>query len=196
MRVAAGAAALLALVAASGCGGGEEVSGDPTLTVYVSAPLSGPDAREGQAVADGAKAELAGAGGEAAGVAVEVVVLDTGPDTGGDDPAPAGEDLVRAAAAARQATQDSTAIAYIGELDSAATLTSLPITNDARLLQVSTGAGDVELVAPFEGSDEVPPDTQTTGVAYVRDARRPRWRPGGAGGGGDGARAGRHRPGG
>ena len=104
--------------------------------------------------------------------------MDTGPDTGGDDPAPAEEDLVRAAAAARQATQDSTAIAYIGELDSAATLTSLPITNDARLLQVSTGAGDVELVAPFEGSDEVPPETQTTGVRTFGTLARPRWRPG------------------
>ena len=73
-------------------------------------------------------------------------------------------DLVRAAANARQATQDSTAIAYIGELDSAATLTSLPITNDARMLQVSPSAGAVELVAPFDGSDEVPPETQPSGA--------------------------------
>ena len=37
------------------------------------------------------------------------------------------------------ATQDSTAIAYLGDFESGATRSSLPITNEARMLQVSPG---------------------------------------------------------
>ena len=103
-------------------------------------------------------------GGEAAGIAVEAVVLDSGPGASASEPTTEDADPVRAGANAREATEDSTAIAYIGELDSETTRTSLPITNDARLLQISTAADDVELVAPFEGSDEVPPETQPSGV--------------------------------
>ena len=40
----------------------------------------------------------------------------------------------------------------------------MPITNDADLLQIAPGSPAPELVAPFEGSDEVPPETQPTGV--------------------------------
>ena len=35
------------------------------------------------------------------------------------------------------ATQDSTAIAYLGDFESGATRASLPVTNSARMLQVS-----------------------------------------------------------
>jgi hypothetical protein len=160
-RSAAGAL-IVALAAGSGCGG-SDASDDASLTFYVSVPLSGPDAREGRAVAEGARSALADAGGVAAGVDVEEVVLDSGPGASAGEQT-ATDAVVRAAASAREATQDSTAIAYIGELDSQTTRTSLAITNDARMLQISTGAGDVELVAPFEGSDEVPVETQPTGA--------------------------------
>ena len=166
MRAQAPAAALLVTLAALGigCGGADEAAGDPSLAVYVSAPLSGPDAVEGLAVADGARDALADAGGEAAGVEVEAVVLDSGPGASASEPTEEEADPVRAAVNARMATQDSTAIAYIGELDPATTRTSLPITNDARILQVSPTAGAVDLVAPFDGSDEVPPETQPSGA--------------------------------
>ncbi len=166
MRAQAPAAALLVTLAAFGigCGGADEAAGDPSLAVYVSAPLSGPDAVEGLAVADGARDALADAGSEAAGVEVEAVVLDSGPGASASEPTEEEADPVRAAVNARMATQDSTAIAYIGELDPATTRTSLPITNDARILQVSPTAGAVDLVAPFDGSDEVPPETQPSGA--------------------------------
>ena len=167
MRAQALAAALLVTLAAFGigCGGADEAAGDPSLAVYVSAPLSGSDAVEGLAVADGAREALADAGGEAAGVEVEAVVLDSGPGASASEPTEEEEaDPVRAAVNARMATQDSTAIAYIGELDPATTRTSLPITNDARMLQVSPTAGAADLVAPFDGSDEVPTETQPSGA--------------------------------
>jgi hypothetical protein len=166
MRAQAPAAALLVTLAAFGigCGGADEATGDPSLAVYVSAPLSGPDAVEGLAVADGARDALADAGSEAAGVEVEAVVLDSGPGASASEPTEEEADPVRAAVNARMATQDSTAIAYIGELDPATTRTSLPITNDARILQVSPTAGAVDLIAPFDGSDEVPPETQPSGA--------------------------------
>ncbi|MGI9021077.1 MAG: hypothetical protein ACR2G3_10245 [Solirubrobacterales bacterium] len=157
-------ALLVAGALAGGCGGNGSEGGEPSLAVYVSTPLSGPRAADGLAVADGARQALKEAGGAAAGIAVEVVVLDSGPGASAARPTAEGADPVRAAANARTATQDSTAIAYVGELDSATTGTSLPITNDARMLQVSPTAGDVELTAPFEGSDEVPEETQPSGA--------------------------------
>ena len=62
-----------------------------------------------------------------------------------DDAGPSGATDALAGANARRATEDSTAIAYVGELDSGTTRTSLPITNEAGLLQVSPGASAVDL---------------------------------------------------
>jgi len=61
---------------------------------------------------------------------VRVVVLD---DTGGS----ARWTLASAGANARAAAQDSAAIAFIGDLDSGATRASLPITNQAGLVQIA-----------------------------------------------------------
>lgn len=146
----------------AGCGGSQDPAEDPTLRVYVSVPLSGPEAETGRQIARGAREALTDGGGEAAGVRVKAVVLDSGPgEAARDDPFGA---VARAGSNAREAVQDSTAIGYVGELDSASTRTSLPITNDARLLQVSPNADAAYLVAPFEGSDEVPEATQPSGV--------------------------------
>jgi branched-chain amino acid transport system substrate-binding protein len=69
-----------------------------------------------------------------------------------------------AAANARQAAQDSTAIAYVGDFDSGATRFSLPITNEARILQVSPASAAVDLVQPYLGAgDQVPEDVQPSG---------------------------------
>lgn len=142
---------LLLAIATAGCGGGSEPAPDAEVTVYVSVPADGPLAADGDEVAAGAKQALADAGGEAGGVPVDLQVLE------------AGDTAAEFAANARRADEDSTSIAYIGELDPVATLSSVPITNDARMLQVSPTAYDPELVAPFEGSDEVPAETQSTG---------------------------------
>ena len=141
------------LVVAAGCGSSS--SGDPALTVYVSAPLSGPDAGDGGDVADAARRALEDAGGQAGGTEVKLVVL--------DDAGPGGATDALAGANARQATEDSTAIAYVGELDSGTTRTSLPITNQAGMLQVSPGASAVDLTRSAPGSDQIPQETQPSG---------------------------------
>ena len=141
----------MALVVA-GCGLGDaEPADDAELTVYVSTPKSGPLAADGREIVAGASDALAEAGGEAGGVAVSAAYVETA------------RDPAAVAANARRAVEDSASIAYIGELDSTATLSSLPITNEALMPQLSPTAGDPELVAPFDGSDEAPPETQSTG---------------------------------
>lgn len=162
MRVRGCVAALLVAPAAAAIGCGGEPPADAALTVYVSMP----DTAEGRQVTAGAEEALAQSGGEAGGVEIRAVGLRAPGDAAG------------IGANARRAVEDSTSIAYIGELDSTSTLTSLPITNDARLLQVSPTADASDLVAPFEGSNDVPPETQSTGertfatVAELRGSAR------------------------
>jgi hypothetical protein len=155
MRVSVVAGVLL-LALLAGCGS-PEATGDARLTVYLSAPLTGPGAADGKAVVTGARGALADAGEEAGGLPVTLKILDVAEDGPPWSP-------VAAAANARTATQDSTSIGYLGDLESGATRASLPVTNDAGLLQIAPGSPAPELVAPFEGSDELPPETQPTGV--------------------------------
>jgi branched-chain amino acid transport system substrate-binding protein len=150
--------ALIGLVAASGCAGDDGSGSDGPVTVYVSLPLHGASAPDGRDAADGARLALADAHGAAGERKVRAVVLD---DTEG------AADRARwrpaqAAANARQATEDSTAIAYVGDFESGATRSSLPITNAARMLQVSPASSAVDLVSPLPGSDDVP-DVQASG---------------------------------
>lgn len=154
----AAALALVALVALAGCGAtGSTPPGDAVLTVYVSAPLSGPARAEGQEVADGARRALDDAGAEAGGVDVRARYLDVaGRNETRFDP-------VTAAANARSAAEDSTAIAYVGELDSGATRTSSPILNEAGILQAAPGSGAEDLVRAGAASDDVPLEVQPTG---------------------------------
>jgi branched-chain amino acid transport system substrate-binding protein len=147
------AVAVAAGALAAGCGGG---SGDPELSIYLSAPLRGPVAADGRDIADGARLALGDAGREAGGVAVRLKVL--------DDAGSGGSEAALAGANARRATEDSTAIAYLGELDSGTTRTSLPITNEAGLLQVSPGASAVDLTREAPGSDQVPTEVQPSGT--------------------------------
>jgi len=140
-------------LAVTGCG---ETASEPApgaeLTVYVSLPLRGPLAADGRDAADGARLALAEADREAAGFAVRAELIDDTEGSSRDALASPAE----ASANARAASEDSTAIAYIGELTSGATRASLPVTNEARMLQVSPGAGAVDLVSEFRGTDEVP----------------------------------------
>ncbi|MDX6583461.1 MAG: branched-chain amino acid transport system substrate-binding protein [Solirubrobacterales bacterium] len=154
------ALAAVAVLAAGGCaGGGGGPDADAQLTVYVSLPLRGPSGGDGQDAADGARLALADAGGVAGGVAVEANYLD---DTEGEGAA-AVWTPAQAAANARTASQDSTAIAYLGDFESGATRASLPVTNAAQVLQVSPASSAGDLVAPVPGSDEVP-DAQPSGT--------------------------------
>ncbi len=162
-RPGAAVALTLAVLAGiwSGCASpGSGIEAGEQVTVYVSNPLRGPEGSQGRDVADGARLALADAGGKVGELAVRARYLD---DTGGHG-AHAGWSAAAAAANARRAAEDSTAIAYLGDFDSGATRFSLPITNEARLLQVSAASSAVDLVQPYLGAgDQVPEDVQPTG---------------------------------
>lgn len=148
----------LVLGALAGCGADRpEATGDPSLAIYVSAPLTGPAGTDGRDIADGARLAVDDAGGEAGGIELKVEYLDVaGRNETRSDPVIAGEN-------ARAATQDSTTIAYIGELDSATSRTSVPITNSAGILQVAPGSAASDLVTEEPFNDEIPLDIQATG---------------------------------
>jgi branched-chain amino acid transport system substrate-binding protein len=146
-RVLAVGLVLAAIAPLAGCGGGGGGSNGPvTLTVYVSVPLHGERQAEGRAIVNGAKLALAEQDGKVGDLRIRAVYLD---DTaGGPRWSPAA-----AAADARRAAEDSSAIGYIGELDSGATRFSLPITNQAEIAQISPGATAVDLTRDEGGAD-------------------------------------------
>jgi branched-chain amino acid transport system substrate-binding protein len=155
--------ALLALLAAVlvGCASaGSGIQPGERVNVYVSMPLRGPEAANGRDVVDGARLALADAGGKVGELGVDAIYMDDTSGTGSD----AGWTPAAAAANARRASQDSAAIAYIGDFDSGATRFSLPITNEAHILQVSPASSAVDLVQPFLGAgDQIPDLVQPTG---------------------------------
>ncbi|HYX78569.1 MAG TPA: ABC transporter substrate-binding protein [Solirubrobacterales bacterium] len=151
--------AALAL-AGHGCASpGSGIQSGEHVTVYVSMPLSGAEAANGRDVTDGARLALAEARRRVGDLAVHAVYLD---DTGAGGGRPRWSPAA-AAANARRATEDSTAIAYLGDFDSGATRFSLPVTNEARMLQVSPASSAVDLVQPFLGAGDQVPDVQHTG---------------------------------
>jgi branched-chain amino acid transport system substrate-binding protein len=136
-------AALLPSLLIAGCGVAGGASIDAPVSVYGSLPLTGPRGAEGRDAADGARLALEQAQGKAGSLEVRARFLD---DAKGKP-----WDPVAVGANARQAVQDSSAAAYIGELDSEPTRASVPITNDAGLVQISPGAGGVDLTAASAG---------------------------------------------
>ena len=147
-------AALLAL-ALAGCGIAGSAKIEAPVTVYVSLPLTGPHGVGGRDAADGARLALEQAQGRAGSIQVRATYL--------DDAKGKVWDPVAVGANARQAVQDSSSAAYIGELDSEPTRASVPITNDAGLVQVSPGAGGVDLTQPAAGYPDSPDRYQPSG---------------------------------
>jgi branched-chain amino acid transport system substrate-binding protein len=125
------------------------------VNVYVSLPLTGPRGADGRDAADGARMALEQAQGKAGSIEVRARFL--------DDARGRAWDPVTVGANARRAVQDSSAAAYIGELDSEPTRASVPITNDAGLAQVSPGAGAVDLTRPAAGYPDSPDRYQPSG---------------------------------
>jgi branched-chain amino acid transport system substrate-binding protein len=150
-------AVLLLSLAAAGCGVAGDADIEAPVTVYVSLPLTGPRGVDGRDAAGGARLALEAARGRAGSIEVSARFLD---DAKGKP-----WDPVAVGANARQAVQDSSAAAYIGELDSEPTRASVPITNDAGLVQVSPGAGAVDLTAPAAGYPDSPDRYRPSGSA-------------------------------
>lgn len=149
------ATSALALTGCLGNGGSDEpgrVKGD-TATVYSSAPRHGPSAELARDVMAGERRALAQAGGRAGGLRIRLRQLpatDDQPDHPWD-PALVSEN-------ANSAANDPTTIAYLGELDYGATAVSLPITNNAGLLQVSPGDGLTSLTQRPPGRPRAGPE--------------------------------------
>lgn len=135
---AAGACALAVLalgLAAAGCGGEADDArpgdGPRTLTIYSSLPLHGPDRERSRDMVNAIKLALQQAGGKVGALSVTYVSLDA--STAEDERWTSERVLDNARAAVR----DLNAIAYVGELHSAATALSLPLTNEGHVPQVS-----------------------------------------------------------
>jgi branched-chain amino acid transport system substrate-binding protein len=125
--------AVAAALTLAGCAGGPADVEGP-VTVYVSAP----DTRDGRDVADGARLALAQAGGKAGELEVRARYL-TDPSTSSEVALAAVGDN------AREAAEDSSTAAYIGDFSSGATRTSAPILNEAGVAQVSPAATAADL---------------------------------------------------
>jgi branched-chain amino acid transport system substrate-binding protein len=147
---------LALVVLLCGCGGGTD---EPTrikgniATVYSSAPRHGASAAAARAVAAGERRALADAGGRAGGLRIQLREL---PTTADEPDHPWDPALV--STNAHRAADDPSAIAYLGELDYGATAVSLPITNDAGLLQVSPADGLTSLTQRPPGRPRAGPE--------------------------------------
>jgi branched-chain amino acid transport system substrate-binding protein len=163
------AALLLLALALGGCLGGEERStriGGGKVTIYSSLPRHGVSGPAARASAAGQRLALEDAGGRAGDLDVELVELDSAePGERLWDP-----DVV--STNAQEAAADPRAIAYIGELDYGASAVSVPITNDAGVLQVSPTDGLTSLTRaplgrPRAGPERYYPEDERSFVRLV-----------------------------
>jgi branched-chain amino acid transport system substrate-binding protein len=143
------------------CGGGDDNSstssggggggGRTSLTIYSSLPLQGDSRPQSTDVVNGEKLALQEAGGKVGKFTIKYVSLD-------DATAAAGKwDPGQTSADARKAAQDPSTIAYLGEFNSGASAISIPILNEANVLQISPSNTYVGLTRS-EGADKGEPD--------------------------------------
>ncbi len=157
----------LALVALGGCGGvgastASTLPGNH-LTIYSSLPFQGSDAGASLEIENGEKLALAHVGGRVGRFDVDYASLDDAdPTTGEATPG-------ITASNARVAAQDTSTIAYIGELDSDATAVSLSFINEAGILQVSPSSPYVGLTSSLDAGQDEPNRFYPTGQrTFVR----------------------------
>ncbi len=135
--------ALIAVTSVAACGGGggdaNTGTGPQALTVYSSLPMQGPTRARSLEIINGEKLALARSEGRIGPFTIKYVVLDNA------DPATGRWDRLLTAGNARKVVQDRSAIAYIGDLDSAASAISIPLLNLVSLLQVSPASTAVGL---------------------------------------------------
>ena len=136
LRAASACVLAMLALAAAGCGGNDDDDGAPangpkTLTIYSSLPLHGPDRERSRDMVNAIKLALQESNGKIGPLNVTYVSLDS--STAQEDAWTRDKVLDNA----RTAVRDLNAIAYIGDLDSAASALSLPVTNEGHVLQVS-----------------------------------------------------------
>jgi branched-chain amino acid transport system substrate-binding protein len=131
----------------SGGGGG----GRTSLTIYSSLPLQGDSRPQSESVVNGEKLALQEAGGKVGNFTIKYVSLDDATAAAGKwDPGQTSSD-------ARKAAQDGATIVYLGEFNSGASAISIPILNEANILQISPSNTYVGLTRS-EGADKGEPD--------------------------------------
>jgi branched-chain amino acid transport system substrate-binding protein len=130
-------------------GGGS--SGSKSLTIYSSLPLQGDSRPQSVSVVNGEKLALQEAGGKIGNFTIKYTSLD-------DSTAAAGKwDPGQVSADARKAATDKSTIAYLGEFNSGASAISIPILNEAGILQISPSNTYVGLTRA-KGADKGEPD--------------------------------------
>ena len=143
------------------CGGGNDNSstssgggsggGRTSLTIYSSLPLQGDSRPQSTDVVNGEKLALEEAGGKVGKFTIKYVSLDDATAAAGKwDPGQTSSD-------ARKAAQDPSTIVYLGEFNSGASAISIPILNEANILQISPSNTYVGLTRS-EGADKGEPD--------------------------------------
>ena len=176
-RRAAVMAAVLAAVLA-GCGssgvveGGNNAFSATTLTVYTDLPLLGPDGAEMTNVVNGEELALYDAGGHVGKLHVSIEELNDASSAGAISAPVTQSGSRQVANSAHAAASDLSTIAYIGDLDSAATSISLPLNNENGILQISPGSSysgftDESAVAPRGGPAIWYPNGQRTFARLV-----------------------------
>jgi branched-chain amino acid transport system substrate-binding protein len=111
--------------------GGSASSGGKNVTIYSSLPLDPTDRQQSEDVINGEKLALQQVNNKAGDCTIKYVSLD-------DSTAQAGQwDPGQASANARKAAGDNSAVLYLGEFNSGASVVTIPITNQAGLMQIS-----------------------------------------------------------
>jgi branched-chain amino acid transport system substrate-binding protein len=136
---------------------GDTGSTSKNVTIYSSLPLQGDSRPQSEDVVRGEKLALEEAGNKGGSCTVKYESLD-------DATASAGKWEPGAVSTnARKAAQDDTTIAYLGEFNSGASAISIPITNEAGILQVSPSNTDVGLTREVSTDKAVPAKYYPTG---------------------------------
>ena len=133
-------------------GGGDSGGGSTEVTIYSSLPLQGTTRDNSLDVQKGIELALEQRDGKAGACTVTYEKLD-------DSTAQAGQwDAGATSANARKVVNDDSAIALIGEFNSSASAISIPITNEAGLLQVSPANTALELTKDAGPDDAGAPE--------------------------------------
>jgi branched-chain amino acid transport system substrate-binding protein len=135
----------------SSTGSSESSSGSKSLTIYSSLPLQGDSRPQSLSVVNGEKLALQSQGNKVGDFTIKYVSLDDATAAAGKwDPGATSGD-------ARKAAQDKSTIAYLGEFNSGASAISIPILNEAGILQVSPSNTATGLTRSL-GADKGEPD--------------------------------------
>lgn len=152
-RIALVATTLALAMGLAACGGRTEgATGSDALTIYSSLSLHGMVRAQNVAVLAGARLALERAHHTVGRFRIRLVSLDDSrPQTSTWDPGQVAQN-------AREAAQDRSTIAYIGDFSSGASAVSIPVTNNPGILQVSPSNTAIGLTSGAPGSEKGEPD--------------------------------------